>query len=114
MCIRDSYAISAIAAILSPENKRLGDMAAGTIVVRDARASRLSEIVAGSPEPGAPLMLSSQERGLIDLFVARRAAMAPAYRAAMASRIATRVRERVSRDLQQLNDEDLLTRLSAS
>ena len=108
------YAISAVAALMSPENKRLGDMAAGTIVVRDARASKLAELMADSHEPGAPLMLSSQERGLIDLFVARRRTMAPAYRAAMASRIAQRVRERVSRDLQQLNDEDLLTRLSAS
>jgi uncharacterized RDD family membrane protein YckC len=108
------YAISAVVAILSPENKRLGDMAAGTIVVRDARASKLAELVAEPPASGVPLMLSSQERGLIDLFVSRRTSMAPAYREAMASRIAQRVRGRVSRDLQQLNDEDLLTRLSAS
>lgn len=108
------YAISAAAAILSPENKRLGDMAAGTIVVRDARASKLAEIVGAAPQPGAPLMLSAQERGLIDLFVARRSAMAPVYRAAIAARLAGRVRGRVSRDLQQLNDEELLSRLSAS
>ncbi|MBV9271246.1 MAG: RDD family protein, partial [Candidatus Eremiobacteraeota bacterium] len=29
------YALSAISTLLSPENKRLGDYAAGTIVVRD-------------------------------------------------------------------------------
>jgi len=107
------YAISAVAAIASPENKRLGDMAAGTIVVRDARAAKLAEIVADQPLAMVPLMLSPQERSLIDLFVARRGAMAPDRRAQMASRIAERVRGHVSRDLQQLDDEELLTHLSA-
>ena len=32
-----TYTLSAVAMLLSPENKRLGDIAAGTIVVRDAR-----------------------------------------------------------------------------
>ena len=31
------YLLAAISMLLSPENKRLGDIAAGTIVVRDAR-----------------------------------------------------------------------------
>ncbi|MGA7202348.1 MAG: RDD family protein, partial [Candidatus Cybelea sp.] len=31
------YILAAISALISPENKRLGDLAAGTIVVRDAR-----------------------------------------------------------------------------
>ncbi len=34
------YAISAVSALASSENKRLGDFAAGTIVVRDERAVR--------------------------------------------------------------------------
>ncbi len=107
------YAISAVAALLSPENKRLGDMAAGTIVVRDARAAKLAELMQAPAETAHPLMLSSQERALIDQFVARREGMAPHNRAAMASQLAARVRPRVSRDLQQLDDEEVLTRLSA-
>jgi uncharacterized RDD family membrane protein YckC len=107
------YAISAVATVISPENKRLGDMAAGTIVVRDARAARLADLTQESSDTSHPLMLSPQERGLIDQFVARRAGMAPRNRAQMASQIAARVRPRVSRDLQQLDDEVLLTRLSA-
>jgi len=108
------YAISAVVALLSPENKRLGDMAAGTLVVRDAPAAKLAEILEEPPESARPIMLSAQERSLIDLFVARRQGMAPGNRAVMAARIAERVRPRVSRDLQQLDDDDLLTRLSAS
>jgi uncharacterized RDD family membrane protein YckC len=107
------YAISAVAAVVSPENKRLGDMAAGTIVVRDARAAKLAELLQESPDGAHPLMLDPQERGLIDQFVARRSGMDPRNRAGMASQIAARVRSRVSRDLQQLDDEELLTRLSA-
>ncbi|HEX5275024.1 MAG TPA: RDD family protein [Candidatus Rubrimentiphilum sp.] len=107
------YAISAVAALMSPENKRLGDMAAGTIVVRDARAAKLADLMEEPAETAHPLMLSPQERALIDQFVARREGMAPNNRAIMASQIGARVRPRVSRDLQQLDDEELLTRLSA-
>lgn len=107
------YAISAVAALMSPENKRLGDMAAGTIVVRDARAAKLADLMEEPAETAHPLMLSPQERALIDQFVARREGMAPNNRAIMASQIGARVRSRVSRDLQQLDDEELLTRLSA-
>lgn len=109
------YGVSAIAALLSPENKRLGDMAAGTLVVRDARAAKLANLL-GEPGGAAqrPAMLNEDERALIDRFVARREGMAPGSRASMAAQIAARVRSRVSRDLQQLSDEELLTRLSAS
>ncbi|HET9394030.1 MAG TPA: RDD family protein [Candidatus Rubrimentiphilum sp.] len=109
------YLTSAVAALLSPENKRLGDMAAGTIVVRDARSAALAQIT-GESHAQAPhfAMLDDDESALIDRFVARRDGMAPGNRAAMAAQIAARVRPRVSRDLQQLSDEELLTRLSAS
>jgi uncharacterized RDD family membrane protein YckC len=108
------YAISAVAALMSPENKRLGDMAAGTLVVRDTAAAKLAAILEEPPDAARPIMLTAEERSLIDLFVVRRQGMTPGNRAVMAARIAQRVRPRVSRDLQQLNDEDLLTRLSAS
>ncbi len=107
------YAISAVVALMSPENKRLGDMAAGTLVVRDTAAAKLAAILDEPPDAARPIMLTAEERSLIDLFVVRRQGMAPENRAVMAARIAQRVRPRVSRDLQQLSDEDLLTRLSA-
>lgn len=109
------YAIGAIAALLSPENKRLGDMAAGTIVVRTARSAR--PVYAHEQEPRPDLragMLTPNEFAIIDRFAARQNEMTPEYRAAMARQIADRVRARVSRDLQSLSDEELLARLSAS
>lgn len=108
------YAISAIACIASPENKRLGDLAAGTIVVRDSPVAPLTALLERSEEAPRITMLTQQEHAVIDEFAARRAALAPAVRAQIAARIAAQVRPRVSYDLQQLSDDELLTRLSAS
>ncbi|HET7813089.1 MAG TPA: RDD family protein [Candidatus Baltobacteraceae bacterium] len=106
------YLLGAISAMISPENKRLGDLAAGTIVVRDARAASLAAIQEAS-QGEALTMLTKSEHELIDKFVARRAMLAPAQRSLLASRIASRIRPRLSDDLRRLDDEDLLTRLSA-
>lgn len=110
------YAVSAIATLISAENKRLGDMAAGTIVVRDARAQSLTAIRAGAESEAAHriAMLSDEEHALIGRFIARRAGMDLQHRRRMAFQIAERVRKRVSSDLQRLDDEELLERLNAS
>jgi uncharacterized RDD family membrane protein YckC len=109
------YAISAIATLLSAENKRLGDFAAGTIVVRDARVERAADLSPAVPHSTAGFsMLDEDERALIARFCARRDAMAPQYRARMAAQLANLLRPRLSRDLQVLDDDDLLGRLNAS
>ncbi|HLI96659.1 MAG TPA: RDD family protein [Candidatus Baltobacteraceae bacterium] len=108
------YAISAAATLISPENKRLGDMAAGTIVVRDARSHSLAAIRerADAEQPRAA-MITDEEHALIARFMARRDAMSAHSRHNLASQIADRVRPRISRDLQYLDDEALLERLNA-
>ena len=109
-----SYAVSAIAMLLSPENKRLGDIAAGTIVVRDARLG-LPELVAKSaqPEPiyGATRYLSGEERSIVKRFLERRDALVPPRRRELAAQLAGRVRPRLPEDLARLEDEPLLERL---
>lgn len=106
------YLIGAISAMVSAENKRLGDFAAGTIVVRDARVASLTAIQEASQGESLS-MLTKSEHELIDKFVARRAMLAPAQRVLIASRIASRIRPRLSEDLRRLDDEELLARLSA-
>ncbi len=108
------YAISAVASIVSTENKRLGDMAAGTIVVRDSAVASLNALLAQSQEGPRTSMLTEKEHAVVNQFVARRKSLAPAVRAQMSSRIAAQVRPRVSYDLQRLPDEELLTRLAGS
>lgn len=109
------YALSAVVMLISPENKRLGDMAAGTLVVREERAASLTAIIrqAGG-EPQRIAMLTDEEHALIARFIARRSGMAAHYRRQLAYQIAERVRKRVSSDLQRLDDEELLEKLSAS
>lgn len=106
------YLLAAISAVLSPENKRLGDLAAGTIVVRDARLA-LSLRPDALPDPAyAPTFyLSGEERALVKRFLDRRDNLEPLKRREIASKLAGRVRERVPAELQRLDDEGLLERL---
>lgn len=108
------YAVSAVVSLFSPENKRLGDLAAGTIVVRDSKAHTLTAILqhAQAVPEQKTAMLTDEEHALIGRFIARRKEMAPHHRRSLATQIADRVRSRVSSDLQRLDDEDLLERLN--
>lgn len=109
------YALSAVVMLISPENKRLGDMAAGTLVVREERAASLTAIIAQADGAQARIaMLTDEEHALIARFIARRKGMADHYRRQLAYQIAERIRKRVSSDLQRLDDEELLERLNAS
>ncbi|MEO6835195.1 MAG: RDD family protein [Candidatus Tumulicola sp.] len=110
--ILGSYAVSAISMLLSAENKRLGDFAAGTIVVRDARLT-LPDVLTTQAEPvySATRYLSGDERSLVKRFLERRDALIPERRRELAAQLAQRVRERVPPDMQRLEDEALLERL---
>jgi uncharacterized RDD family membrane protein YckC len=107
------YVLSAISALLSPENKRLGDIAAGTIVVRDARLAVSGELLQQRDEPAyAPTAyLSGEERALVKRFLERRDTLSDERRAALAEQLAERIRARVPAELARLGDESLLERL---
>ncbi len=101
------YAISALSALLSAQNKRLGDFAAGTIVVRDARIQVPSLPLRASSE----IRLSEDERSLINRFIDRRSALAPMQRRALAAQIAGVFRNRVGEQIAALDDEALIENL---
>jgi uncharacterized RDD family membrane protein YckC len=106
------YAVAAVSTILSDENKRLGDYAAGTLVVRDASLDLPVERAAGAePVYGATRYLSGEERALIVRFLERRDALSPERRTALATQIAARVRDRLPPEMQTYDDEGLLERL---
>ena len=84
-------------------NKRLGDLAAGTIVVRDrvaswglAHAAMPAATPTESLELGPP-ELTEQEFNLLDRFLARADQLLPAVRDRMASDLARRLEGRVTR-----------------
>ncbi|HEY3676168.1 MAG TPA: RDD family protein [Candidatus Tumulicola sp.] len=106
------YAIAAASTILSDENKRLGDYAAGTLVVRDASLDLPAErAFVAEPVYGATRYLSGEERALIVRFLERRDALSPERRTALATQIAARVRDRLPPEMQTYDDEGLLERL---
>ena len=107
------YILAAISAVISPENKRLGDLAAGTIVVRDARLTAPRSVIQHEDEPNyAPTTyLTGDERTLIKRFMERREALSLDRRKELAAQLAARVRDRVPADLARLDDEPLLERL---
>ncbi|MGH7746563.1 MAG: RDD family protein, partial [Candidatus Dormibacteria bacterium] len=70
------YLLSGICALVSPNNRRLGDYAAGTLVVRDAAPLRAQPL---APDDGAgdPLLaaLGARERELVRAYAARRGSL---------------------------------------
>jgi uncharacterized RDD family membrane protein YckC len=107
------YVLAAISCVLSPENKRLGDLAAGTIVVRDARLAAPNKPSRERDEPvyAPTAYLGGEERALIKRFLERRDALSAGRRRELASQLAARVRDRVPEELRRLDDESLLERL---
>lgn len=106
------YALSAVSMLVSQENKRLGDIAAGTIVVRDARLPMPKRFTAEvEPRYEPTRYLSGEERALIRRFLERRQVLSPERRRDLAAQLASRVRERVPPELQRMEDEMLLERL---
>lgn len=112
------YGVGVISAVLSRSGKRLGDYAAGTIVVHE-RATRVATGAAGAATPAAhaaaraPLLqtlLAEEEYALLDRFVARRAELDPARRQELTSDLAARLAPRAP-DLDTSTPAAFLVRL---
>ncbi len=88
-----SWLVGGAVMMVHPQTKRLGDLAAGTVVVRERTAALLPEEAAeGAPASGPP-RLSPEELDTLGKFLARRESLRPEVRAG----IARRLRERVDR-----------------
>ncbi len=107
------YTISAIATLLSPMNRRLGDMAAGTIVVRVSRFDRTVTLASlldaeNARDDALAGDLSEGERDLVRRYVERRASLSPTARLSLAKQIADAVRPKLRASFEHLDDDDLL------
>jgi uncharacterized RDD family membrane protein YckC len=110
------YAVSALVALASPQNKRLGDLAAGTLVVRDARYERVPSLSSPGAERDDPLVreLTPAERDLVRRYAERRAGLNDAARKTVAASIAAVVRPKLAVRFDHLGDDDLLVHLAES
>jgi uncharacterized RDD family membrane protein YckC len=108
------YAISAVSALISKENKRLGDFAAGTLVVRD-RADAVPDLDAYlARQTRSDIGLSADDRLLAERFLARRATLDRTARYRLATQIAEKIRPTLGASYAHLDDEALLEFLAGS
>jgi uncharacterized RDD family membrane protein YckC len=95
------YAAGIITMIISRENRRIGDYAAGTVVVHEKPLEGVSQIwkIRAVPAHTVPLGWSAQvtpeELQLVETFLERRDSLPPEVRRAMARQIADRIAGRI-------------------
>lgn len=109
--------------IFTPRYQRLGDLAAGTVVVKRRKltfddvlnAARESDRIAASiPQPrepvaGARIRISDAERALVVRFIERRNALPADVRIKLARDLSARLRSRVpGSEVSELSDEDVI------
>ena len=97
-----TYGVGIVCAVLSPTGKRLGDYAAGTMVVREraiafgGRPNEADGLLTPEAAEAVPIaVLSDDEYTLLDRYIARRGALDANRRAELAERLAQRFRGRV-------------------
>lgn len=86
------YGVGIVSAGISRSGKRLGDLVAGTVVVRE-RSTAVAPALGMAPAAGAPAAtarLSNAEYELLDRFVARRQALDADRRRALTEQLAVR------------------------
>jgi uncharacterized membrane protein SpoIIM required for sporulation/uncharacterized RDD family membrane protein YckC len=94
-----SYFVGLLFVFFHPQHKRLGDLVAGTIVVRD----RAEDVALSAPAPAArrtetldagPPVLSEEEFRLLEQFITRLEELGPDVRRRFAAEVAARLGER--------------------
>jgi uncharacterized RDD family membrane protein YckC len=116
------YGVSAICAIISSYNKRLGDLAAGTIVVRDSsfEVTNPAQWLHGDADP-APVLgvtgagaLTDDEMSVVHRYLERRSQLEPDVARQLAQRVAASLRPKLGPDAASLDDYELLRRVGAA
>jgi uncharacterized RDD family membrane protein YckC len=114
------YAIGIVSALLTKENKRLGDLLAGSLVVRETSFSDLRPTWQSPQTPAGPILaplgsirLSADKCALIESFLNRRYDLEPNVRYRMAEDILRRLRPKLTLPTENvLSTERLLEALA--
>lgn len=126
-----AYGIGIVALLANSRNQRLGDIAAGTIVVREGKTTRPmapaapSDQAAGTAsasvtEPLPPdwqywdvSAVSAEDLGTVRRFLERRPFLTPEARSRLANELAARLRTKVSGPAEDLHPEVFLAEVAA-
>jgi uncharacterized RDD family membrane protein YckC len=115
-----AFAAGIAAILLSPRNQRLGDMAADTIVVREAHASPGQRWDGDARGGGHGLegwdvsAIGEAELAAVRCFLLRRSSLTPAARTRLARELEQRLRARVAGAPPELEPEEFLDALTAA
>ena len=110
------YGVGAATVLLSTKNQRVGDMAAGTIVIRERTGDTVSpSVTAGVSTTGRGARLdvgavTPDEWEAVNAFLLRRDALSGEVRGRIAAALAEHLREKVPGSF-ELADEPLLERI---
>lgn len=111
-----AYLVGMISILVTRRNQRLGDLAAGTLVVRERKALPPEMLV--SPAVQAPAWdtsaVSADELGTVEAFLGRRWELPDGARLELASELAARLRPKVGGAVEAPTDEIFLERLVAA
>lgn len=113
------YAVGIVAVLLSRKNQRLGDMAAGTIVIRERTdvvtpAWSPAEAAAHPDDAWDVAAVTRDELATARAFLARREQLVPEARTRVGLELATRLRAKVAGAPAELSPEQFLERLVAA
>jgi uncharacterized RDD family membrane protein YckC len=90
------YGVGITVALLNRRNKRLGDLVAGSVVIRESSLDVIRPVWQTASAPGERILgaksLSDEEMQLIDAFLNRRGELAPDVRSRMAAQILTQLK----------------------
>jgi uncharacterized RDD family membrane protein YckC len=106
------YATGVITMLISSENKRVGDYAAGTVVIHEKPLQGVSSIWQSPATPAQPIaagplpQLTVEELQLVEAFLNRRSSLQPDVRRAMARQIADRLGQQWSVPLEARPDAE--------
>jgi len=113
------YGLGVLVIIISPKSQRLGDLAAGTYVVRAPRPqvdwfSLRTVTPLGQGRIAETRRMPGEAQRLVREFVARESGLAPADRARIAAIIAVKLRSYTVEDLGPLDDTELIHAVARS
>jgi uncharacterized RDD family membrane protein YckC len=110
------YLPATTSVLVTRNNQRLGDLAGGTIVIRDHRPAPPAPFVAPQSTGGTldATGITDEEIALVRSFLARRPELAPHARRSLAAELAGKLRPRVAGARANLADEAFLEQLAAA
>jgi uncharacterized membrane protein SpoIIM required for sporulation/uncharacterized RDD family membrane protein YckC len=97
-----TWMVGGAAMMLHARTKRLGDMAAGTVVVRERTAALLPEEAAARAGAAGPPRLTPAEMDTLAKYVARRESLRPEVRHGLAKRLLERLERHAADDPRRL------------